>query len=113
MSQCPYCGGSINEDAYVLISLSRKQRDLFNYVLDSGMSGVELPDILGKFFVDQSPTTLRTMVYNINRKIEDSGVSLSSHVGRYRVVGARRLDLEKCRSSREAQSPDSSGSSSS
>lgn len=66
---CPYCGGEMDERPPEF-ELTAKQRVVYETILKAGPKGVSVRDLTAKFYIERSPMTLRSCIFNINQVIK-------------------------------------------
>lgn len=69
MMYCPFCKSSVQQEALPVMRLSAKRRKVFEAVLSAGSSGVDADDLKSRLFRNQSDTTVRTMIHQINKLV--------------------------------------------
>jgi hypothetical protein len=76
MSTCPYCGTSYR-DINPPITLSKRQRDVYEAVAAGGSRGITVKALLSTVYGSEPPKTgwgvLRVNVFEINRKLKERG----------------------------------------
>lgn len=76
MSTCPYCGSEYKGN-HPPITLSKRQRDVYNAVVASGPRGIPARSLLSTVYGDSPPKSgwgvLRVNVFEINRKLKPRG----------------------------------------
>lgn len=76
MSTCPYCGGDY-VGGHHPISLSRRQREVYDAVVAAGPKGITARALVQTVYGDNPPKSgwgvIRVNVFEINRKIRDRG----------------------------------------
>jgi hypothetical protein len=68
MAQCPYCGGKMG-DPPVTAKMSHKQQRVYHAIVNAGPEGVQSQALMTVLFDGNSPNTLRSCVYYINKAI--------------------------------------------
>lgn len=66
--KCPYCQHPIKDQDPYRFALSLKQRQLYDYILISGINGANNDTIMSDLDI-MSYTTLRTRIHGINKRI--------------------------------------------
>ena len=76
MSICPYCNSEYH-GTHLPISLSKRQRDVYNAVVAGGPRGVTVKALISAVYGDNPPKSgwgvLRVNVFEINRKLKKRG----------------------------------------
>ncbi len=76
MSTCPYCGTTYHS-TYPPISLSARQRAIYDAVAAGGEQGAPVHRLLHAVYGDEQPPSawgvLRVNVFEINQRIRDRG----------------------------------------
>jgi len=66
---CPYCNGPLEKNRANFISLSAKQRVVFDAIVAAGVDGIKQSALQSRFFPTSSDITIRVFVCYINKKI--------------------------------------------
>lgn len=76
MTQCPFCRATYHS-THPPVSLSARQTDIYNVILESGMNGVQTNNLIASVFGENPPASakgvIRVNIFEINRKIKEAG----------------------------------------
>ena len=67
--KCPYCRHEMAERDVPYHLLSPKKKQVFDTILRAGQDGIDSRTLINRFFDKGSPTSLRTLIHNINNVI--------------------------------------------
>ena len=80
---CPYCHAPMTKKPEH--NLNPRQKNIFWAVVNAGPAGIKVMDFCNEFFPTvNSPVTVRTTLYRINRKIKPMKI-VSQRSGTYRL----------------------------
>lgn len=92
INRCPYCMAPM-ERKPTDYRLTPRQWSVYKMVLDAGLEGVSIKDLMEDHFQGKSEGTLRTCVYAINQIINP--LRLEGRGGKY-YLGRSKWSGEKC-----------------
>jgi hypothetical protein len=73
MAICPFCKAEM-PDPPVTHKMTKKQREVYEYILSAGMEGMSREKVIDAFFKGRSVNTIRSCIFNINNIIRPSRV---------------------------------------